>query len=461
MKAISWLLGRRIEVAVFLLGMLLRLSMVWNYEANWSFDSDDHWEVVRWIAERGRVPPPEAAVEAFHPPLWYSMSAWLLNHGVAREQMVWVSLLFGTIRLAIIWIGLELYVKGSRLARVTGLTLAAVMYATVHIDGMVYTEALSCLLNAMAMLLVPIVFRRRPMERWPMTLGLGVIYGLAILTKISSVATITAVGLAVVIEFFHSRRSLSERVSRALPWVAIPIVVTAMSGWYYARNVREYGRPFITSFDLPSQHYLVEEAEKHAYLDRRTLGFILGWDKSVYIYPFSQPGIGPNPRFFPVAIASAFQDFWGYAFQGYVAPIPKPGEPRVVRSLRSYVNVGRIAVMGGTVIFGATVVAWLCSWRRLWKSMDIGRIALLLFPFAVTLAALHFTITCPADGHGVTKGVYLMYGAPPLFGLFGIAVAWTQRRRERWPLFVGLLVALALVAAYTLDCRLGLRLWSA
>jgi hypothetical protein len=58
----------------------------------------------------------------------------------------------------------------------------------------------------------------------------------------------------------------------------------------------------------------------------------------------------------------------------------------------------------------------------------------------------------------VIKGVYMTFGAPPVYALYGVAVGWSRRRPERWPLFGLLLVALWLVGAYSVLCRLGVPL---
>jgi hypothetical protein len=176
------------------------------------------------------------------------------------------------------------------------------------------------------------------------------------------------------------------------------------------------------------------------------------------VYPYSQHGIGPNPRFFPVAVATTFEDFWGYGFEGFDRRFPKRGVERKLRPRPETTHVTRLAVVGGTVIFAATALAWFVAFRRLFRHRDLARLALLLVPLLAVGAGLHFAIQCPADGHGVTKGIYMTFGAPPLYALFGVAAAWAQRRPERWPIFGVLMLALGLVAAYTLDCRLGLHI---
>jgi hypothetical protein len=459
MKPLAWLSRRRIELGLFLFGVLLRLSMYWNYDPSWSYDSNLHWEVIQWIADNGKAPAAEATFESFHPPLYYAAGAWLLLHGVGRYGMAWFSIACGIVRLSVIWAGLELYVRGSRLARIMALALAAVTAASIHLDGMVYPEALHCCLDAVAMLLVPLAFRRSTMARWPIALAIGVLLGLGILTKISTIAVIAAVALAAFLESLIVRRAIVTRLCNALPWAFMLAVCLSVCGWYYARNVRAYGQPFITSFDIPSQSGLATEVEKLPFFDRRTLGYLFDWDATVYEFPYGRPGIGSPPRFLAVSIASTFVDFWDYGFQGYKKPWQiKPGREQRSHTDIKVMTLARAAVWGGTVIFVATAVAWFAAFFRLLRDRDIGRLALLLIPLLTVLASLRFTIKYPLDGIGVVKAIYMTFGAAPAYALFGVAAGWAQRKRYLWPILASLVVALWLVAAYSVYCRLGLRI---
>src|SRR5260221_7346682 len=132
-KVTGWLGRRKPELAIFCFGVLLRLTMRWTYGATWSYDSQHHFAVVQWILDHGRVPSPTATFSSFHPPLFYATAAWFLRHGVRRAALVWFSLAWGTIRLALVWAGLELYLPSMRWARVSALALAAVTAASIHI----------------------------------------------------------------------------------------------------------------------------------------------------------------------------------------------------------------------------------------------------------------------------------------------------------------------------------------
>jgi hypothetical protein len=455
-RVASFLQQRKPELLLFALGLVLRLSMAWRYDATWSYDSDWHWEVVEWILKQHRIPTPDDVGEAQHPPLYYLLVAGLIALGLKRPDMVWVSILSGTIRMALLWTGFELYLPRARLARVAALALAAVLAASVHIDGMVYSEALSGLLLTAAMLLIPLVFRRKSWARWRMAGYLGFILGLAMLTKISGIVIIAVLGTTACLECVFSREDWSTRAGQLLSWAWMLIVCVAVCGWYFARNVRDYGRPFVTSFDVASQHYLVADLQKVPYLDRRSLGFFLSWDEAVLLFPYFPSGIEPRPRFFPVAVVSSFVDYWNYSFSGRdpsVAVLGWPGErlrpitPKIFRA-------SEYAAFGGTLIFLATLGAWLAVMPGTFRRRDWGLVALLFVPLFMLFSALHFAVAYPLDSYGVVKGIYMHFAAPPLYALFGLAVAWAFQKPIRWPFFGALLGALWLVAAYTLYCRL-------
>jgi hypothetical protein len=134
----NWTKNHWPELAAFFLGALLRVSMAWTYRPEWSYDYGDHWAVVTWILQHGHLPPVDALREAFHPPLFYVVAAQLLKLGVSSKQMIALPIVCGTLRLALIWYGLERYLAESRRARVAALALASVTASSVHIDGMVY-----------------------------------------------------------------------------------------------------------------------------------------------------------------------------------------------------------------------------------------------------------------------------------------------------------------------------------
>jgi hypothetical protein len=455
-RGIGFLSTRRIELALFLLGALLRASMSWSYDVTWSYDAQWHWDVVEWILAHKRIPTPNEVFQAQHPPVFYLMAAGLTKLGVTHAKLVWLPIIAGTLRLWLMWVGFELYLPRWRAARIFALALAAVLPTSVHIDGMLYAEALSGLWLTIAMLLVPQLFRRTGRARFAVAAALGLVLGVALLTKISAVVVIGSILFVGVLELLLAPSYWRHRALRAASLGVMVAVCVAVSGWYFARNVRDFGTPFVTSFDVKSQHGIVAESEKTPYLHRRKLGFFFGWDKSVMLFPYYPSGAGKNPHFFPVAVASTFVDYWDYSFSGVKPDASIPGWPGTPsRPMTPEVfRASEYAVFGGTAIFLATVVAWVFATRTVASRRDFAMLALLGIPLFTLVAAIHFAIKYPIDSYGVVKGAYMHFGAPPLYGLFGLAVSWTLGARARWPLFGVLFTALWLVAAYSIYCRL-------
>ncbi|MEY2931577.1 MAG: hypothetical protein RL033_2326 [Pseudomonadota bacterium] len=450
---LAWLGSRKLELAVLLLGVALRVSMRYRYEPTGAYDFPWHWELVEWMIEHRRVAPAEAVFQAQHPPLFYTIAALLFANGVSLPNMAWLPVTCGVIRLGLTWAAIELYLPHSRWARVSALALAASIAASVHVDGMIYPEAVNCLWASIAILLAPQAFRSSSGRRLAIAALLGLVLGVEMLTKVSGLTILAALCAVGGLELVFSRDPLVQRLRAALRWVAMVSLCLAVCGWYYARNVAEYGRPFVTSFDLPSQRNMVEASNQVPYLHRRTLGYFLGWEPAIYSFPFGHAATGANATFFPAAVASAFVDYWNYGFN-QLSPVGKSG-PRhpAVSTPPDILRFAQYAVLGGTIIFAATVAAWLAVSRHLWQRRDWGRMSLVSIPLVMLLAALHFATTYPVDTFGVIKSAYLQYGSGPLCGLYGVSVGWSHKRLGRWPLLVVLLGALWLVAAYTIYCR--------
>jgi hypothetical protein len=454
----SWAKRHWPELAIFSLGAFLRVSMAWTYRPEWSYDFADHWAVVTWILQRGHLPPVDALREAFHPPLFYFVAAQLLKLGVSPRQMMALPIACGTIRLALIWYGLERYLPEARRARLAALALASVTASSVHIDGMVYSEALSGMVNAAGMLLAAEMLRREPTKRWRLAIATGIVFGIAMLTKISATVVIGCIGVAAAAECLMARRKLGSKALGVLTWLATLAVCVAVCGWYFARNVSEHHQLFLTSFELPFERGVVEETNKLPSLGRRSIDFVLGWDRSIFYFPYYPSAIAPRPQFFPVAVASTFVDYWNYAFSGIEHDTPSPIHVATGALLPRVLTASQFAAIGGTVIFVATLSAWCRSLALVLRSLDFARLMLLLVPLGTLAAALHFAIKYPVDGYGVVKGVYMQFGSAPLYGLFGVSFAWLWPRRDLWPLTATLAAALWGVTTYTVYCRLHVPL---
>lgn len=442
------------ELSLFLLGVLLRLSMRWSFDFHWGYDSGFHYDYIRYLLKHGELPAADAVFSGFHPPLYYLTAAALLRWGADVQDLLWIAIVCGIIRLALVWVGLEWYVK-SRVARLAALTLAAVLPVSVHIDGQPYPEPISCMLSVAALLFVPKAFNSCGWQRWRYTALIGALLGVQLLAKISALIGIATIGLVAGAELLLAHgRPVRERLLRLLPWSLLIVLPLLITGWYYARNVREHGKPFVTSFDLKTQLHAVRATNKIPLLDRRSLGYVVGFSEQIYEFPYWPTDSERHPRFWPVLIGSTFVDYYNYSFSG-LYHVPDPPHWSNHRPLtRSVLAASRYSMLGGTVIALAAAAAWVVYMRRVCQNRDWGMGALVALPAVALAAALHFSIKYPIDVLGVTKAAYVQFASAPLFALFGSTVAWSSTAKKRWPLLALLIGALWLVATYTLYCRL-------
>ncbi len=453
----QWIRGRLPECAIFVLGVLLRLTMVWQYRAEWGYDGQEHLDYVDWLFKHWSLPPHEDIRLAFHPPLYYTAAAGLVKLGSTNQGIIWLSIACGTVRLALIWCGLEWYLP-RRWARIAALALVAILPSSIHIDGMVSGETMSGMLSVAAMLLWLRIFRATGRQRCLLACSLGLVLGLGLLTKVSVLVLLLAFGIGVSIDLLLPSGTVDRRawLKTLLPWLATLAICLAVAGWFYARNVVKYRRPFFTSYET-TQAWVVADSSRLPYMDRRSLGFVFAWDMSIYRFPYYPVGLQQHARFFPVALASTFVDYYNYCFSGlcldqqFEGGLLANGRPLTPR----LVTLSRGAVLGGTIILLGTLAAWAVCLRWTYRK-DWGLFAVLLVPLFTTIFMLFYAIKYPHDYMGIIKGAYMQFGTAPLYAMFGVSVDWARARLWRWPILVVLLLGLGGVAAYTFFCRSGL-----
>jgi hypothetical protein len=223
-------------------------------------------------------------------------------------------------------------------------------------------------------------------------------------------------------------------------------VAVAVSAPYYGYNAIRYGKPAPTAFD-GTWAGMMKPLEGVPYWRRRPATFWLPCPESIWERPF-WPTCGSPAHFLPLLVATTFSDYLSYGF----APQGR-GDYLVNRQAFSsgVVPFARASVAGGAVIAAVTAGAWLVALAHVLRRRRAPWLFLLLAPLFVLLGQVHFAVTYPFDNMGHVKGSFLQSCAPPLFALFGLAVAHLWRRARLIAMVP--LGALATVAAYAVACR--------
>lgn len=459
-RAFGWLRAHLPELLIVAVGVAVRLSLHFTYPPMGGYDAGLHWEVIAWMAKNGGLPPLSAAYCAYHPPLYYALSALLVTLGGSELAAQWLSIVFGVLKLGLIWLAVEWYLK-PRAARLAALALAAILPAAVHMDGMITNEPPNVFFAVAAMLFAPKAFEAEGRRRWVLTTVIGVLLSLQLMSKISALMCIAAIGIAVLADFFTARDTpWRARIMRALPWSMVLVVPLVLTGWYFGRNVRDHGKPFIASYDVRPELVAVMTNLNATtpYLDRRKLGFVFGWSSDIFTNPYQPTAMGEHSRFVPQVVAMTYVDYWNYRYAGLPDNTPAAFSGNYRPVTEELMIASRRSAVGGTILSLAIAVAWVFCCITVWRRREWGLFAMLVLPALTLLSGLHFAIKHPFDHDGVVKSSYLQFGMNALYGAFGVAVAWTLARRRTWPLFTILMFSLWAVTAYTIYARLRLTL---
>ncbi|MBI2202423.1 MAG: hypothetical protein HYU41_01010 [Candidatus Rokubacteria bacterium] len=432
-----------------LVGVVLRLTMLWSFPPEAGYDYPAHWTYITWLERERGLPTLTTTIAATHPPVFYAVAAALVHWGGGPPAVQAISVVAGIARLAFVWIGLEVVMPGARVARRVALALAATLPVAVHLDGTVNGESLCATFVALALIFVPAALGdgRRAIVA---AATVGLVLGVAVLTKVTAVTVGVAIVFGAAARFVvEARRGRTDPMRLLAPVVVGVAVFVATTGWWVAWNQGFHGKPLPTYADQPGLRYMPATLVVPVWL-RRTPDFYFGWTNEIYAMPYYPSASLERSRFVPQLIASTFVDYYNYAF----APA-RPGAPTVVVNNRplpaTAVTLGRASMVAGTVIVVVTVLASVAALARTWSAQAWAPFACLLVPLGALAVQVYYAQVFPHDMLGIVKGAYLLYAAPPMFAAFGLGVAWLARRARALAALP--LAALGVVAAYTIWCR--------
>jgi len=233
--------------------VLLFLHNFPSIPAACGFDASDHLDYVSYVQNHHRLPHVGEGWETFQAPLYYILSATLLSLGHCEAfqpaglvLLRFLSLAIGAVNLALIFAGLRLIFPGDWKKPLTGLVLAAFLPAQIYLLHYTTNETLSAMFVTGA-LCVGLHLLRAKQPGWGWYGVLGIVLGLALLSKVSAVLAVPAILGALAVKLMLRR----ERAP--LVWlgaVGAPLLICLlMGGWPYLKLWRDYGNPLAGSWD--------------------------------------------------------------------------------------------------------------------------------------------------------------------------------------------------------------------
>lgn len=228
-----------------LVGAAMRIHNAFAFPKHWGFDANWNWEYIERLTHSWVLPAPHEGWSMGHPPFFYYAAA-LLARGMDGASVESKTI---AIRLAVAATGLGAIACAVWLVRSFApearkrafLAAALLLFLPVHVymSAMLGEEVVAASLASLAVVGVSVdLVRRPPLPRvlWR-SAGWGLIAGLALLTKLSALLAVGAVGLALLVDGLR-RRELQRAVFVA---ACFGLVAGVVGGWPYARNLLSFG----------------------------------------------------------------------------------------------------------------------------------------------------------------------------------------------------------------------------
>jgi hypothetical protein len=211
-------------------------------------DGFGHFTYIWYVAEVGRVPLAMTGWSFFHPPLYYAFMATVWNTFAALDPVT--RLKIGTAGIAMLGLvhAFASYVLvRRRLPDNIAAQIAApglMLFLPVHLytAGYLGNEALSATLCSFSLLALLWLLDRPTYTRAAV---LGLFLGLAMLTKFTAVAIVAGAFATIGL-----RALLRRDIAAGIRLLGVStVVLLSVCGWFYVRNIVEYGNPFQLSRD--------------------------------------------------------------------------------------------------------------------------------------------------------------------------------------------------------------------
>jgi hypothetical protein len=290
----------------------------WPLTTNVGFDYSGHREYIDRMLEDPRPPLAGESWSSYHPPLFYWLAAGVkgLLEGVAGGKIVKViPFLCGLANVLLAWaLVRRLHPERPSRALVAAL-FAGFLPVNIYMSAYISNESLSgTLIGTAIVITVVLLVSDRP--RWTLLVGLGLLLGLALLTKFTVVVVIPWILLFVAYRFLViDGDSLLRAATRTLVIIAVTLSV---AGWYYARNIAHFDQPLVFNWEvgdgdrmwwqMPGFHTLdyyrsFGESLRYPFFS----GFVSFWD-GLYSSFWGDGYLAGRPK------AASRHDGWNYSY---------------------------------------------------------------------------------------------------------------------------------------------------
>jgi hypothetical protein len=217
------------------------------------FDVVHHLVYIEYVRTHLALPLATEGLAMYHPPLFYVLSAGILavaQHiapGLSAAALKLLPFLCGLGNIWVVYTIARILFPRDPAMRLFTLGAAGAVPMNLYMSAYISNESLHAFAVSLCLLLT-VRHLRCPRTRAGHVLALGMLGSLALLTKFTAVLVVPLLCGLVAAKFATiERRPPAQAVALLALLVA---VLLAGAGWYYARNIRQFGRPLVGNWEL-------------------------------------------------------------------------------------------------------------------------------------------------------------------------------------------------------------------
>jgi Tfp pilus assembly protein PilF len=389
------------------------------------FDVRSHLHYIGYLRSQGALPPANEEWETFQAPLYYLVSAGLLEfvppegpHRGAIAALRWLGAAIGIAHFLCVWASLRLLFPGDRPKALWGLFLAAAAAPVIYLAHYITNEALAAALVSANVYLTLRMLKADTIS-WKAVMGLGFCLGAALLGKATAFLAVPVVAGALLWRGIEKRQ-----VAPTLAKVGVAVLLCFLvSGWHYVRLWKQFGTPFAATWD-PRLGYSWWQDDGFA-----TRDFFLRFGDTL-----THPWFASLRSF----AGGLYSTLWGDgALSGaaWVTERPPWNYELMAAGYLLALVPSLAAVAGGVLAIGKFI-----------RQPSVEWFLVLGLAFLVLLAMVYFYLTCPY--FSCVKAFYGLCGLTPLCAFAALGLDTVYRHIRKLGVIVFVLFALWAMNSY-------------
>lgn len=325
-------------------------------------DEGAHFQYVQFVARAWRLPVFEGyagvGYEAHQPPLYYFLAAVVYHLvGGAGKGVRLLSTLCSAGVVWMVWLSLRRFAPERPLLALSGMGFAAFLPMHIAIGSAVGNDALTNLLFAAVLyLLLPVPSTNESARsfrsgRWRREVVLGILLGLALLTKATAVLLIPVVALGAL----WQARLQGQRWVQAALGIGIALgLASLLGGWWFVRNALLYNDPLLqkTFINVFAGTAKAEDFLKGGATWGQYLMLVADWTFRSFWFAYGTPRTANTglPNFLPDSVYWGLAAWMLVALGGFVVRLREP-MPTGVRGWLALCGIALILVLVSFVLF--------------------------------------------------------------------------------------------------------------